>query len=383
MQIYFITFYITALTISLLHLAASALIMRKKFKSIPVQSESGQKHRYQKISILKPLKGVDDNLEENLRSFFNLNYPNYEIIFGLQSSTDPAAKIALKLLDEFNHIRAKVVINSFDIGLNPKINNLHNMMPEIQGDFIFISDSNTAVSPDFLNHLMAAFVDKSVGLVTATIRGTGEQTIASAMENLHLNTFVTPNVFAADTLTGIPIVIGKSILITRTLLERFGGFRAFKDYLAEDYLLGLKVKQAGYKNKCVSVFVDNINQNWSLKHFLNRHTRWAKIRRHLHLYHYIIESVSNPIALSFILFLLFPNQAGLIQFLIISALKISHDVYILRLLRSKMKVKFIALIPIKDLIISLLWFLPFFSARLTWRENKFIIKKKTFLLRTT
>ncbi len=383
MHLYFIVFYSAALTIALLHLAASALIMRKKFKSVPVQSESGQKFEYPKISILKPLKGMDDNLEENLRSFFNLDYPDYEIIFGLQSSADPAARIALKLLGEFDHIRAKIVIDSSEIGLNPKINNLHNMTPQIRGSYLFISDSNTAAAPDLLNRLMTEFKDKSVGLVTATIRGTGEQTIASAMENLHLNSFVTPNVFAADTLTGIPIVIGKSILISRALLEQVGGFPEFKDYLAEDHLLGLKVKEAGYKNKCAPVFVDNINRSWSLERFINRHTRWAKMRRHMHLHHYIIESLSNPITLSFILFLLLPNWAGLLQLFIISTLKIVHDIYILKLLKKEMEIKYIALIPLKDLLMSILWILPFFSSRLTWRENKFKIKKKTFILRTT
>ena len=52
------------------------------------------------VSILKPLKGIDDDLERNIKSFFELDYPEYEIIFGFHSNDDPAIKIVEKLIKE-------------------------------------------------------------------------------------------------------------------------------------------------------------------------------------------------------------------------------------------------------------------------------------------
>lgn len=366
-----------ALAVSLLALTVSALISRRSLKRVrPVASVN---HKQPKISILKPLKGLDDCLEENLQSFFNLDYPDYEIIFGLQSSADPAAIVALKLIGQYDHIRAKIIIEEGQIGLNPKISNLHNMMAAVKGSFLFISDSNTRVEPDFLDRMMAEFENPAIGIVTATIRGTGEKNIPAAMENLHLNTFVTPSVFMAETLTDIPIVIGKSILMPRFLLERLGGFEIFKDYLAEDHLLGRKVKQLGYRIKCAPVYVNNINQNWPWDRFINRHTRWAKIRRNMHLHHYLLESLFNPVTISAILMLLMLNQAGIFIFTVTSLLKISHDFYVSGLMQRRLKWYYFLLVPLKDIAVSIFWIIPFFSRHVVWRDNRFRIKKETLL----
>lgn len=377
---YLIIFYMAVLAISLIYLLVTAWITRNKLQVSQNKARLNTRQSLPLISILKPLKGLDDNLEENLRSFFQLDYPNYEIIFGLQSYSDPAVEVAAKIIEEYDHIQAKIVTDPHKIGLNPKINNLYNMMPYAKGEYILISDSNTAVTPSFLSNMMLEFEDQAVGLVTATIRGTGEKSIASAMENLHLNTFVSPSVFVAEVLTTIPVVIGKAILISKDLLEKVGGFKALKDYLAEDYLLGLKVKEVGYKHKCAPVFIDNLNQNWTFERFLNRHSRWAKIRRHMHLSYYLLESLSNPITLSFVLGILLFNWIGVIQFFITIFLKYVHDIYLLRLFKKRIRIKHLALIPVKDLLIGLLWIIPFFRSNLSWRDNKFKIKKRSYIV---
>ena len=49
------------------------------------------------ISILKPLAGLDLDLESNLRTFFEQDYPSFEILFALKHSNDPAAAVVEKL----------------------------------------------------------------------------------------------------------------------------------------------------------------------------------------------------------------------------------------------------------------------------------------------
>src|SRR5438045_3980042 len=45
------------------------------------------------ISILKPLAGLDAGLESNLRTFFEQDYPSFEILFAVRDADDPALDV--------------------------------------------------------------------------------------------------------------------------------------------------------------------------------------------------------------------------------------------------------------------------------------------------
>src|SRR5579864_9119590 len=62
------------------------------------------------ISVLKPLKGVDEGLEENLCSFFAQQYSAFEILFAVQDGADPAVEIVGKLRHEFPAVPARLII---------------------------------------------------------------------------------------------------------------------------------------------------------------------------------------------------------------------------------------------------------------------------------
>lgn len=62
------------------------------------------------VSIIRPLKGVDLELEANLRSSFIQNYPKFEIIFSVASPQDPAIKIVNELRKEFYHVDSRLII---------------------------------------------------------------------------------------------------------------------------------------------------------------------------------------------------------------------------------------------------------------------------------
>ena len=53
------------------------------------------------VTIFKPLKGLDEELEENLRSFFRLDYPTYQLLFCVADADDPAIEVVQKLLASF------------------------------------------------------------------------------------------------------------------------------------------------------------------------------------------------------------------------------------------------------------------------------------------
>ncbi len=60
------------------------------------------------VSILKPLAGLDDGLESNLRTFFEQDYPSFEILFAVRDRADPAVAVVEKLQAEYPRIPARL-----------------------------------------------------------------------------------------------------------------------------------------------------------------------------------------------------------------------------------------------------------------------------------
>ena len=332
------------------------------------------------VSILKPLKGLDDNLFDNLESFCMLDYPEYEIIFSLQDHNDPAYKVARKIKDKYPDKQISLVVEECSTGLNPKVNNLIPAYANAKYEYILISDSNVMVNRDYLREIVKHFSDPDVGLVSNLIRGIGGRTLGSVFENLHLNTFIIGSVCFLDRYLKMPCVVGKSMLMRKRDLESIGGFKAVKDVLAEDYIIGKKMQKKGKKVILSNYLINNVNEYWGLKKFLNRHTRWGKLRWRIGGVKYFSEIITNTVFMSFLpIFLWGPSRLTLSFTVLISCIKIIGDFYMGRKIRTDMNPLWNIFSPVKDLIIGFIWFIPLLSNTIVWRGNRYIIHKDSLL----
>lgn len=332
------------------------------------------------VSILKPLKGLDDNLFDNLSSFCTQDYPEYEIIFSLQDHNDPAFKVARKIRDKYPEKNISIIVERCDIGLNPKVNNLIPAYKASRYDYVLISDSNVMVDKDYLKEIVKHIKDPKVGLVSNIIKGAGGSTIGSIFENLHLNSFIIGSVCFLDKFLKMPCVIGKSMLMRKKDLEAIGGFKAVKDVLAEDYVIGKRMHEIGKKVVLSNYAINNVNEYWGIRKFLNRHTRWGKLRWRLGGIKYISELIGNPVFMSFIAMLSWEISRTTVSFaLFVSLIKVLGDLYLGKITNSDSSPMVYLLSPVKDMIIGIVWFVPILSNTVVWRGNRYIIGKDSML----
>jgi ceramide glucosyltransferase len=332
------------------------------------------------ISILKPLKGLDDNLFDNLASICMQDYPEYEVIFSLRDQNDPAYKVAGKIKDKYPDKDITILVERCNAGLNPKINNLIPAYKIAKFEHILISDSNIMVDKNYLREIVGPMRDPEVGLVSNMIKGTGGRTFGSIFENLHLNSFVLGSVCFLDKLLKMPCVVGKSMLMKKQDIEAIGGFKAVKDVLAEDYLIGQKMHKMGKKVILSSYIIKNVNEYWGIRKFINRHTRWGKLRWKIGGIRYFSELFSNAVFMSVLpIFLWEPSRITLAFAAGVSSIKILGDFYIGRKIKIKMSFLLYFLSPVKDIIIGLIWFAPILSTTVVWRGNRYIIGKDSML----
>ncbi len=314
------------------------------------------------ISILKPLKGLDDNLFDNLESICAQDYPKYEIIFSLQDHNDPAYKVAKKIKDKYSHKDISIVIERCNEGLNPKVNNLIPAYRSAKYEYILISDSNVMVGQDYLKEVIIYMQNPEVGLVSNLIQGVGGRTIGSIFENLHLNSFIMGSVCFLQKFLKMPCVVGKSMLMRKKDLESIGGFYAVKDVLAEDYIIGKKMQKKGKKVILSKYIIKNVNEYWRIGKFINRHTRWGKLRWRLGGVKYVSELIGNPVFMASIPMILWEASRLTVSFaLLVSLVKVMGDLYLGKKADSGLNPLFYLLAPVKDTIIGLIWFIPIAS----------------------
>jgi len=326
------------------------------------------------ISILKPVCGLDDELEENLESFAHLRGVRFELIVSIADANDAALPAVERFRARHRDLDVRVVIGgdpSLENG-NRKVARLIAAQREARGDVLFISDSNVRVEPDDLAKTIAAFSDARVGCVSNLFTGSGAATLGARIESLHLLSFVvTGNVLAA--FGRVPCVVGKSMAITRGALDAIGGFAAFANVLAEDQAIALAVREAGFAIALSPVVVRNVVVNRTIKRALDRQIRWNKIRFSFSSALYSSEFLVNP--LPFAIF------SGHIYFaLAVILLRMVQVALLSRSTGARLTKRDIALVPILDLLQFAAQFVPFYDDSVTWRGYRVRLGPNTRML---
>jgi ceramide glucosyltransferase len=247
------------------------------------------------VTVLKPLCGADDALAANLETFFVQRYPRYELLFGVADADDPAVPVVRALMARHPDVPARLVVHDGRRGLNPKVANLRGMLAAGGHDACVISDSNIAVGPGWLES-MAAELDGRVGLVMSLFAGAGARTLGATLDSLHTNGSIAGTLAASELLSGSAVVVGKSLMFRRSVLESLGGLESLASVLAEDYVMGRMFTEAGYTVRIADQVVDNVTVRASVWGFVRRQARWGLMRSRLKPLLYPLEPLLNPFA---------------------------------------------------------------------------------------
>ncbi|HKU42714.1 MAG TPA: glycosyltransferase [Polyangiales bacterium] len=339
-------------------------------------------HRPQPLTVLKPIKGLEEELEQNLRSFFEQDYPApLQLVFASTEPADPGMALARRVAERYPHVECRFVLSDASFGINPKVANLAGALRSAAHDLVLQTDANVRVRPGYLRALVDEFQATGASMLGALIAARGERSLGAVLDNIQISSFTTPGICLAERVAGITCVLGKSMLFRRSELEALGGLALVKDVLAEDYVLGRIYADAGKRVALSSLAVDNINVAAPVARFLGRHSRWLKMRVVVHVGGFVADLISNATFFSFLAWVASGFEAELGGlYAIVVAYKVWVDQRLVTRLRGEpFALQHALCMPLRDLILPCVWLYASVSRTTEWRGERFRLSRGSLL----
>ncbi|MBN9081248.1 MAG: hypothetical protein BGP04_23480 [Rhizobiales bacterium 62-17] len=360
-----------ALAASLLtiQVASAAIAMVRCRKGAPVGTTSKSKNNLKGITIVRPLCGLEPYSQETIEASFQIDWPDYELIFCVADAQDPIVPLAQTAIDRHPHVPARLLFGMERLGPNPKLNNMAKGFRNARFDIIVFVDSNLLVAPDYLHRLTGAW-RADAGMVTAPAFGDRPEGFWSLLECAMLNSYQARIQYAVDTL-GSGFAQGKSLMFRRADLER-GGLESLASEPAED---AAATKMMRGKARGIAVAGPPYPQllgRRSLAQVWGRHLRWARLRRASFPVLFapeIFSGVLPPLAAA----LVAAHGAGinlLAATVVFLAVWYIPEWLLTRIAGWPRSAALLPAMLLRDILLPALYFCAFFGRSVTWNGNK-------------
>jgi ceramide glucosyltransferase len=335
------------------------------------------------ISVLKPLSGLDEGLEENLRGFFEQDYadggaPRFELIFAVREESDPSVPLVRSLCAEYAHVPSCLIVTGEPPYPHAKVYSLARMMAVAKHELVVMSDSDIRVTPDFLKRVAAEFADPETALATCPYRAIAGASPWSRMEAEGMNTTFWQGAFTARLLEGMTFAVGPTTVLRRKFIDEAGGIASLKDYMAEDFELGRRLAAAGHRVILSSYVVEHrIGSETAHQNFAHR-MRWARTGRRSRRIGYFGQIFTHPVPLAILLWAVDYSMDGSAQWWPVVAAAIAVraiSAWITSSLVLGSRINWL-LLPFEDMLGFAFWIAGFFGNSVRWRGRTYHLDRE-------
>ncbi len=322
------------------------------------------------ISVLKPLAGADEGLEGNLRSFFEQDYPEFELLFAVRSPGDPAVAVTERLRAEYPAVPARLIVTGEPPWPNAKVFSLDRMLSQARHDLLVMSDSDIRAARGLLRAVAAEFISPRVDLATCPYRAVPGRGFWSALEAIGMNTEFLGGVLVARLVEGMKFAVGPTIVARRRALEAMGGFERLKDYLAEDFVMGRFAAELGCGVILSSHVIEHRIGGQGFRANMAHRLRWARSTRRSRPAGYLGQAFTNPLPIALLLWALAPAWWPAV--ILAAALRAAAAWAVAGwVLHDPLTARRWWLVPLQDMLSFLFWLAGFFGRTIVWRGRRY------------
>jgi ceramide glucosyltransferase len=331
------------------------------------------------ISILKPVRGLDDGAYENFSSFCRQDYPDYELLFCVGSADDPNVLVINKLTREFPDRSIRLLIGSNPSATNDKVSKLSRLASEAKHSYLAFSDSDIRVEPGYLRTVVSPLRDPRVGAVTCLYLQTDEKSFANSLQAIGQVSDFYASLAVARLLDGVKFALGSTIVTRKETLAEAGLFAAIENKPADDMLVGRLIAERGYRVELLPYAVRAVADFESMRGFLAKRMRWAVVQKNMRPWGHIGLLLTLGLLWSLIAIAAHPTVAVAAAYL---GLYLSLRLFMTAViaiwgLKQPSILKKFWLIPIWDALAVIILLASFARNRVRWRDGEYVIHNGT------
>jgi ceramide glucosyltransferase len=322
------------------------------------------------VSVLKPLSGLEAGLEENLRTFFTQQYPEFELLFAVRAAADPACEVVARLRREFPGVDARLLFVGEPPYANAKVWSLEQMTAAARHDILIMSDSDIRATPDMLRAIAAEFQDSAVGVTTCPYRAVAGASFWSRLEAIGMNTEFLAGVVVARVVEGMKFALGPTLSARRQVIAGVGGWKYLSEFLAEDFVLGNLATENGWKVLLSRCIVEHHIGSAPFKANARHRLRWFRSTRRSRPVGYAGQLFTNPIPLALLTIAVWPAWWQILPVTLVFRAAAAYATAG-SILHGRLNAGFWLLLPLQDLLSFAFWISGFFGNTIVWRGEKY------------
>jgi len=232
------------------------------------------------VSVLKPLHGTEPDLEDNLRRFYELDYPEYEVLFCARSSEDTGLQLARRIAAAYPHVRTRFLTCGEPQFPNAKMWSMAALAEAAAYETLVTSDADARISRDYLRRCVQELKDPKRELASCLYIGRTTGGLAAQLDAVGKSVEMSGGIFVADMLEGgTKFALGVTMILRRGAFEKAGGYEDLGQYYAEDFVLGQRLAARGYGVRMSNYVVRLMVLPQGLRASFRDQLRWMKSTR--------------------------------------------------------------------------------------------------------
>jgi len=332
------------------------------------------------------MHGTEPGMHENLTSFFELEYPEFELLFCARHETDEGLKVARALAARYPQVNARIVTCGEPTPEfhNAKVFSLAKLASVAKYDVVVSSDADVRVAKDYLRRLVQSLKRPEMGLASCLYIGTVEEERGKASLPAHLDAVgksveMSSGVMVADMLEGTKFALGPTMVLLRQSFEDAGGFEDLGRFYAEDFVIGNRLAAKGIGVQMATHVIRLMVQDQPFWLSFKDQLRWMRSTRKSRPWGHFGTGATfaMPFGLAGLFWGLLSGHAGMgvVWLLGMVANRWIQAGTVLRVLGDPDWVRGTAIYPLRDLLGSLLWVGSYVSKRFYYRGGIYVLNE--------